>query len=222
MLVCPCINEKLKEESEMMKHNTKMCLLFLVLLFATHAADAKGRSAAAVSHSCKNIALVSSTEHLLYQLYSNLDSACLFESPPDALENAWGIYVTDLRDEKRSSFRDRAQSHKLPKYSKLSKNIGVLIEKFEDGKLQLSVDAIGEGAALDSSILSTQDKFPDLLPPPEREYNPVMIVGKPWLKPRTVGVYRGDYSYYWKGKKLTLLMKSAFFGYVDRFEVFFN
>ena len=206
----------------MTKYSMKIYSLFVVLLFATHAADAKGRSAAAVSHSCKNIALVSSTEHLLYQLYSNLDSACLFESPPDALENAWGIYVTDLRDEKRSSFWDRVQSHKLPRYSKLSKNIGVLIKKLENGKLWLTVNPIAQGEILPGSILSTQDKFPDLLPPPEREYNPVMIVGKPWLKPRTVGVYRGDYSYYWKGKKLTLLMKSAFFGYVDRFEVFFN
>lgn len=206
----------------MTKYSMKIYSLFVVFLFATHAADAKGRSAAAVSHSCKNIALVSSTEHLLYQLYSNLDSACLFESPPDALENAWGIYVTDLRDEKRSSFWDRVQSHKLPRYSKLSKNIGVLIKKLENGKLWLTVNPIAQGEILPGSILSTQDKFPDLLPPPEREYNPVMIVGKPWLKPRTVGVYRGDYSYYWKGKKLTLLMKSAFFGYVHRFEVFFN
>ncbi|MGF6148160.1 Uncharacterised protein [Kingella potus] len=206
----------------MIKYNIKLCLLFVVLLFPVLAVDAKEKSSAAVSHACKNLALVTSTEHLLYQLYSNLDSACLFETPPDDLENVWGIYVTDLRDEKRSSFRDRVQSYKLPRYSKLSKNIGVLIQKFEDGKLQLAVDTIGEGAALDSSILSTQDKFPDLLPPPEQEYSPVMIAGKPWGKPRTVGVYRGDYAYYWKGKKLTLLMKSAFFGYVHRFEVFFN
>ncbi|WP_143325945.1 hypothetical protein [Vandammella animalimorsus] len=45
---------------------------------------------------CKNLAPIKDIDDLLYQMYSNLDSQCLFEMPTSELEEIWGIRIFDL------------------------------------------------------------------------------------------------------------------------------
>ena len=51
---------------------------------------------AGIPPECKNLARVGDLDDLLYQLYSNIDSYCLFEIPADRLETIWGIPVLDF------------------------------------------------------------------------------------------------------------------------------
>ena len=44
---------------------------------------------------CKNLGKVGDLDDLLFQMYSNLDSHCLFEMPVGELERIWGIPVYD-------------------------------------------------------------------------------------------------------------------------------
>ena len=49
---------------------------------------------------CKNLGKVGDLDDLLFQMYSNLDSHCLFEMPVGELERIWGIPVVDFTDSK--------------------------------------------------------------------------------------------------------------------------
>ena len=47
------------------------------------------------NQTCKNLAKIKGIDDLLFQMYSNLDSHCLFEMPVGELERIWGIPVYD-------------------------------------------------------------------------------------------------------------------------------
>ena len=62
------------------------------------------------NQTCKNLAKIKGIDDLLFQMYSNLDSYCLFEMPAGELERIWGIPVvdfTDPKDEGRVSVVDK-------------------------------------------------------------------------------------------------------------------
>lgn len=48
-----------------------------------------------VSPPCKNLGKVHNIDDWLYQVYSNIDSQCLFEMPVSELEQIWGLPVID-------------------------------------------------------------------------------------------------------------------------------
>lgn len=48
-----------------------------------------------VSPPCKNLGKVHNIDDWLYQVYSNIDSQCLFEMPVSELEKIWGLPVID-------------------------------------------------------------------------------------------------------------------------------
>ena len=50
------------------------------------------------NQACKNLAKIKGIDDLLFQMYSNLDSYCLFEMPTEELERIWGIPVLDFTD----------------------------------------------------------------------------------------------------------------------------
>ena len=52
------------------------------------------------NQTCKNLAKIKGIDDLLFQMYSNLDSYCLFEMPAGELERIWGIPVLDFTDSK--------------------------------------------------------------------------------------------------------------------------
>ena len=52
------------------------------------------------NQTCKNLAKIKGIDDLLFQMYSNLDSYCLFEMPTEELERIWGIPVLDFTDSK--------------------------------------------------------------------------------------------------------------------------
>ena len=70
-------------------------------------ADAAKTAAHAIPAECKNLAKVQDIDDALFQMYSNLDSQCLFDIPAATLEAIWGIPVldnVDIADEDRGAF----------------------------------------------------------------------------------------------------------------------
>ena len=57
--------------------------------------NANRKEAGMGKRTCKNLGKVGDLDDLLFQMYSNLDSHCLFEMPVGELERIWGIPVYD-------------------------------------------------------------------------------------------------------------------------------
>lgn len=90
-----------------------LCLLpllavaFPLLAQESASADAAKTAAHAIPAECKNLAKVQDIDDALFQMYSNLDSQCLFDIPAATLEAIWGIPVldnVDIADEDRGAF----------------------------------------------------------------------------------------------------------------------
>jgi hypothetical protein len=92
------------------KLRTTLVITLLALVASAHAAEMmkdimpapdsviqqETADLAGIPPECKNLARVGDIDDLLYQLYSNIDSYCLFEIPADRLETIWGIPVLDF------------------------------------------------------------------------------------------------------------------------------
>ena len=68
---------------------------------------------------CKNLGKVGDLDDLLFQMYSNLDSHCLFEMPVGELERIWGIPVYDytLPTDTASEEVNRRNSEEIDGYT---------------------------------------------------------------------------------------------------------
>ena len=68
-------------------------------VLSTHAADAGNPSLyqrLSIPTECRNLHKVTDIDDLIRQLYDNIDSYCLFDIAPGALEKIWGLPVFDF------------------------------------------------------------------------------------------------------------------------------
>ena len=124
---------------------------------------------------CKNLGKVGDLDDLLFQMYSNLDSHCLFEMPVGELERIWGIPVYDytLPTDTASEEVNRRNSEEIDgytlkrqadqdKYKRLYWEVIKSLSKSTDTKNIVTFDI---RSAKDYGVFM-QGKYPKFLPPP--------------------------------------------------------
>lgn len=68
------------------------CVLLSIVLMVSCTTTTR---AAKESSACKNLSKVINIDNLLYQMFSNIDSTCLFDMPVEELEEVWGVKILD-------------------------------------------------------------------------------------------------------------------------------
>ena len=125
---------------------------------------------------CKNLGKVGDLDDLLFQMYSNLDSHCLFEMPVGELERIWGIPVYDytLPTDTASEEVNRRNSEEMDGYTlkrqadqdkyrnRLYWEVIKSLTKSTDTKNIVTFDI---RSAKDYGVFM-QGKYPKFLPPP--------------------------------------------------------
>lgn len=127
------------------------------------------------NQTCKNLAKIKGIDDLLFQMYSNLDSHCLFEMPVGELERIWGIPVYDytLPTDTASEEVNRRNSEEIDgytlkrqadqdKYKRLYWEVIKSLSKSTDTKNIVTFDI---RSAKDYGVF-IQGKYPKFLPPP--------------------------------------------------------
>ena len=127
---------------------------------------------------CKNLGKVGDLDDLLFQMYSNLDSHCLFEMPVGELERIWGIPVydytlpTDTASEevnrrnikKRDEYALKRQADQ-DKYKRLHWEVIKSNDYDPDNEGEIKNVVFEIFSAKDYGVFM-QGKYPKFLPPP--------------------------------------------------------
>ena len=127
---------------------------------------------------CKNLGKVGDLDDLLFQMYSNLDSHCLFEMPVGELERIWGIPVydytlpTDTASEevnrrnikKRDEYALKRQADQ-DKYKRLHWEVIKSNNYDPDNEGEIKNVVFETFSAKDYGVFM-QGKYPKFLPPP--------------------------------------------------------
>ncbi|WP_225757761.1 hypothetical protein [Cardiobacterium sp. Marseille-Q4385] len=192
------------------------CLSILLSLLAAtsaltvHAADAGNESLyqrISIPAECRNLHKVTDIDDLIRQLYDNIDSYCLFDIAPDALEKIWGLPVFDfINKEWKEMDRLNLQVQKL-----YAENDSLFIKR--------RIDNINKVAVLNIAMTESynirndgyggnisEGKFPDIplapgivrpdtLPPPHSP--PIARPDEPLVYIPENTVYKIFTTYYW-------------------------
>lgn len=179
----------------------------------------------AIPAECRNLGKVNDIDDLFFQMYSNLDSNCLFEIPAEELESIWGLPVLDF-----SSGEDQKIDAAWARYHEINaKEKTLYLEKRQDHaatrpyplsfhvkasqKLHERPAEKSEGPYSPFGGSMGEGKFPRNLPKPtqKRMYKPnsflavakgANIVNEPLppSHPASKIDYRGYNFYYWINK----------------------
>ena len=127
---------------------------------------------------CKNLGKVGDLDDLLFQMYSNLDSHCLFEMPVGELERIWGIPVYDytLPTDTASEEVNRRNSEEIDgytlkrqadqdKYKRLHWEVIKSNDYDPDNEGEIKNVVFEIFSARDYGVFM-QGKYPKFLPPP--------------------------------------------------------
>ena len=127
---------------------------------------------------CKNLGKVGDLDDLLFQMYSNLDSHCLFEMPVGELERIWGIPVYDytLPTDTASEEVNRRNSEEIDgytlkrqadqdKYKRLHWEVIKSNDYDPDNEGEIKNVVFEIFSAKDYGVFM-QGKYPKFLPPP--------------------------------------------------------
>ena len=127
---------------------------------------------------CKNLGKVGDLDDLLFQMYSNLDSHCLFEMPVGELERIWGIPVYDytLPTDTASEEVNRRNSEEMDgytlkrqadqdKYKRLHWEVIKSNDYDPDNEGEIKNVVFEIFSAKDYGVFM-QGKYPKFLPPP--------------------------------------------------------
>ena len=158
---------------------------------------------------CKNLGKVGDLDDLLFQMYSNLDSHCLFEMPVGELERIWGIPVYDytLPTDTASEEVNRRNSEEMDGYTlkrqadqdKYRNRLYWEVIKSNDydpdneGKIK---NIVFQVLQVKNYGVFMQGRLPKLLPPPiilEKAY-PTSVLNPPDVPPEIEG--SDDYKEY--------------------------
>lgn len=88
----------------------------------SHAQNTAASSPPAINTECKNLHKVVDIDDLLYQMYSNIDSHCLFEMPTGELEKIWGIPIVDYTFPKIETTETNQKLDEVIEYRKKVEN----------------------------------------------------------------------------------------------------
>ena len=167
-----------------MKKATAALLSILLLAGCTDAVtqsaegNANRKEAGMGKTTCKNLGKVGDLDDLLFQMYSNLDSHCLFEMPVGELERIWGIPVydytppTDTASEevnrrnikKRDEYALKRQADQ-DKYKRLHWEVIKSNDYDPDNEGEIKNIVFEIFSAKDYGVFM-QGKYPKFLPPP--------------------------------------------------------
>lgn len=100
----------------------KKFILFSMLLFSSTfaLADSKAKTTTPTNHHCQNLSKIQDSDDLLYQMYSNIDSQCLFKMDTQALEKIWGIPILDFSQTQTDDGLDLVRLRKEQLYQNYS------------------------------------------------------------------------------------------------------
>ena len=157
---------------------------------------------------CKNLGKVGDLDDLLFQMYSNLDSHCLFEMPVGELERIWGIPVYDytLPTDTASEEVNRRNSEEIDGYTlkrqadqdKYKRLYWEVIKSNDydpdnEGKIK---NIVFQVLQVKNYGVFMQGRLPKFLPPPiilEKAY-PTSVLNPPDVPPEIEG--RNSYKEY--------------------------
>ena len=183
---------------------------FLLLLVIFSFSASAGISSLPTNAECKNLAKVNDIDDLLYQLYSNLDSHCLFDMDTAELEKIWGIRVFDLNSAPYASKEYYAVISEMNEFDKTEEAFYVKKKK-GDFRANPNFEIVGTTSYYDKHNgiggEISQGRFPKYLPPPHIWEMPGGKFGfsppppltkdtKPLIMPENC-VYKPYHYYYW-------------------------
>ncbi|MDL2260078.1 hypothetical protein LJB99_04320 [Deltaproteobacteria bacterium OttesenSCG-928-K17] len=134
--------------------------------------------AAAKTAPCQGLKPFNNLDELLYQFYINLESDCLFETPVEELEEAWGTKIfngrnmlapENVRLENSSEFRGKP-------YLTEKDSFYIAIAPLKGNKRTFEIRITTEYAGRHNSLLPP-NVFPRLLPEP-RKSNMLILPGR--------------------------------------------
>lgn len=184
-------------------------LIAVLLLYFVPATAVAEESASAVADPktalCKGLKPFTNLDELLYQIYINMESDCLFNMPVEELEKAWGTRMAAYpRDKGLMSDYRPFESEKYGFYIKApSKGVRgqdsfkiFITEEYYDKYHTLFPDG----------------KFPSLLPPPRIYNNPDILISPqipPPPQPAVLGEYRNlpYMNYQWVNSRKTQVIE---------------
>lgn len=159
--------------------------------------------------SCKNLGKVTDIDNLLFQMYSNIDSQCLFRMSTKELEGIWDIPLIDYTESTYE--RNKALDEKRLEIFEKEDTIFIVKEKIRD-ILVFSISVTAKYRAkftkeYNNSWALDTGKFPKLLPVPNiinlTPYDGLdhaHMHGASPIEPKNT-VYQENSRYYWLNKK---------------------
>lgn len=128
------------------------------------------------NHHCQNFKKINDVDDLLYQMYRNLDSDCLFKMPVEELSAIWGIPIFDFYDktfEQKQELRkqiDRWEAEYLIPTLFVNKELFLYNEKksvYFTVHGNFALQFLKSKTKYDGSL--AEGKFPYLLPKPNSQ-----------------------------------------------------
>lgn len=185
----------------------KKFILFSILLFSSTfaLADSKPKQQTPTNHHCQNLSKITDIDDLLYQMYSNIDSQCLFKMDTQELEKIWGIpifdYVKnhteeaiDAQLERRKQVREHEDTLYIIKSVRhYNNNLEQEFNVYTSDLFKEKYKNYGGYAEL--------GKLPKLLPPPDvqlTDFNALYAMEVAHiLTPQKTTEYESHFIYYW-------------------------
>ena len=153
---------------------------------------------------CTDLKKVNNLDELLYQMYSNLDSDCLFTMPLAELEEAWGTKILDRNNLKPGQrlfeLRRSVDFDGKPYHSEAD---AFYVEAYREGNRTTNFTIFMTEAYEKAHItLFPEGNFPRMLPDPISRAlmplpNPSIDPDGPPRYPQNPGKYNGRYVYFW-------------------------
>lgn len=174
----------------------------------------------AEQNTCTDLKKVNNLDELLYQIYTNLDSDCLFTMPLSELEEAWGIKIASRErlqpGQKMFELRESIDFDDKPYHSEAD---AFYVEADrEDNRTKRFHILITNAYFQAHKTLFPEGNFPKLIPEPIYKFTPDDIFYPPEMadqpkrdypRPQKPGVYMSDFNYYWLNADKTHMISTS-------------
>lgn len=189
----------------------------------------------AEENTCTGLKKVNNLDELLYQIYTNLDSDCLFTMPLNELEKVWGTKILDRNNLEPGQryfevwgsvdFKGRPYHSEADAFYVEARREGSRTTKF--------IIVITEAYYQANATLFPEGNYPKLLPEPvkmlrnppihydvRRGDNESPVVSP--RRPQNPGKYNGEYIYFWLNTNHThmIYISAGPAGSITRIEVY--
>lgn len=175
----------------------------MLLFSSTFAlADSKAKKQTPTNHHCQNLSKITDIDDLLYQMYSNIDSQCLFKMDTQALEKIWGIPIFDYvknrtEEEVNIQIERRKQVEEREDTLYITKSVRHDNKKFQQ-EFNIYTSDLFKEKYKNYGGYAELGKLPKLLPPPDTQITDLYAMEVPHiLTPEKTTEYESYFIYHW-------------------------